>query len=121
MNNPFPDCRGLTKPHFAFCRMYVYVDGRGIELETEKGDWVMPFHEGGMIALADSCCEKPTFDGATIYKDKLLRPRLAAQSRLTNKSTYADVLRSRVVYLNKALQQLSTIQIANPITERRRR
>src|SRR6266487_3107065 len=104
VNNRFTDCSRIAKTHFAFCRMNVYVDRRGIDLEKEERYRILAFHQSGMITLADSCREKSAFNGAAIYKDELLRPCLPAHSCLPDESSYANILRSRAVYLNKPLQ-----------------
>src|SRR6266508_6178877 len=104
MNDGFPDCCRIAKTHFAFCRVNIYIDSCGIEFQKEKGNRILAFHQSGMITLADSCCEKPAFNGTAVYKNELLRPGLSTQSCLTYKSTYANISRRRAIYFNKALQ-----------------
>ena len=51
MNNRFTDCSRIAKTHFAFCRVNVYVDRRGIDFEKEATDRVAPFHQRRVIAF----------------------------------------------------------------------
>src|SRR6266567_1349374 len=109
MNDRLPDCGGITKTHFALCRVNVYVDSRRIEFQKEKGNRILTFHERSMVALTDSRCEKRAFNGAPVYKNQLLRPCLPAQSCLPDKSSCANVEGRCAIYFNKAFQYRNTI------------
>jgi len=84
MDDRLPDCSGITETHFALCRVNVYIDGGWIEIEENKRDRILSFHERGVIAFADSRGNNPAFDRAAVYKDELLRPRLPTQTRLAD-------------------------------------
>src|SRR5438034_6870118 len=104
VNKRFTDCSRIAKTHFTFCRVNVYIDRRGIDFEKEERYRILAFHQSGVITLAECSREKRAFNGAAIYKDKLLRPCLPAQSCLADKSSCANISRRCAVYLNKALQ-----------------
>ena len=71
-----------------------------------------------MVAFADSGSYQAAVNGAAVYKDELLGSGLATHACLPNKTADSNLRRSRAVHGNQALQQVDTIQIADPITER---
>src|SRR4029450_11371525 len=104
MNDRLPDCGGITKTHFALCRVNVYVDSRRIEFQKEKGNRILTFNKRSMVALTDSRRKKRAFNSAAVYKNELLSPRLPAQSCLADKSPYANAPGRCAIYFNKPFQ-----------------
>ena len=84
--------------------MNVYIDCRRIERDKKKRDWILPFHERGVIAFTDRGSDEPALDSATVYENQLLRTRLPAQARLPNEPADLNFPRSVTVKLNQALQ-----------------
>ena len=72
-----PDCTGITKTHFALCRVNVYVDSRGIEFNKEKGNRILTFHQRSMVALADSRREKMRFQWRGRLQKRVAAPSSA--------------------------------------------
>src|SRR5438552_17008215 len=87
LNDRFPNSGWITKTHFAFRRVNIYIDTRRIELEKEERHRVLAFHESRMIAFTDRASNKAAFNRAAIYKNELLRSGLAAQTSLSGKAT----------------------------------
>jgi len=86
MNDRLPNSGWITKTHFAFCRVNIYVNTRRIEFEKEEADRILPFHKSGMVAFADNGRDEAAFNRAPVYKDELLCPGLAAQAGLSDKA-----------------------------------
>src|SRR5437588_9017617 len=99
MNNRLPNSDRVTKTHFAFCRVNIYINTRRIDLEKKERDRILPFHESGMVPFTDSGSDKAAFNRATIYKQELLRPGLAAQAGLPDKATNPNLGRTSARYL----------------------
>src|SRR6056300_1314760 len=72
----------------------VYINGGGIRFEKEKGDWILPFHEGGVIPFAKCPSDDGRLDRATVEKTELLTPVASSHSGRADESTnlYAFVL-----------------------------
>src|SRR5437667_12880980 len=103
-NDLFANSARIAKAYFAFCRVNIYINSRWIHLQKDERDRILPFHESGMVTFAHSGSDKIALDRAAVYKDKLLRLCLAAQTCLSNKATDSTFPRGTAVYLNKALQ-----------------
>src|SRR4051812_7735298 len=82
LDNGFPDRTRIAEPDFAFGRMDVDVNRRGIEINEQERDRELAFHQRGVIALTKRGTQHRTFDGAAIHEDELLPPGLATHPGL---------------------------------------
>src|SRR2546429_647912 len=57
LNDRFSYCCRIAKTHFALCRVNIDVDSRGIELQEEKRNRILAFHQSRMITLSNRSCE----------------------------------------------------------------
>jgi hypothetical protein len=117
-NDRFTHAVRITETHFAFCRVHVYIHRRGIQLKKKERNWVLPFHERGVVAFANRPCDQTAFNRAAIYENELLTAGLSAQTCLADKSADSNLERSSVTDFDQALQQLSAVQIPDAITKR---
>ena len=102
--------------------MHVHVDGGRIEIEKQKGNRKLPFHERGVIPLAQRRGQHCVFNRAPVHEDKLLRPGLPAHARLPDQSANPDVtVPARLVHGEKPIDQLLAVEVANPIQQIRHR
>ena len=69
----------IAKTYLTFCRVNVYVDCGWVEIDKKERDRVLPFHERGVIAFADTVRNEAAFDSAAVHKNELLSARLAAK------------------------------------------
>src|ERR1043166_28593 len=104
LNDCFTHSGRVTKTYFALCRVNIYIDTRRIDLEKKEGNRVLPFHESGMVAFADSGSDEAAFNRAAAYKNELLRSGLATQTGLSNKAADTDLGRMSAGYLDQTLQ-----------------
>src|SRR5919198_1834726 len=87
-NDRFMHAVWVAEPDFAFGRMHVHVDRCGIEMQKEKRDRELAFHERGVIAFAQSGRNERAFHRAAIDKDKLLGAGLAADAGLADEANH---------------------------------
>ena len=65
-NDRVADIVWITETDFAFRWMDIYIDQRRVEIEKQKRDRILPFHQRGVITLAHSCSDEGVFDGAPV-------------------------------------------------------
>jgi hypothetical protein len=102
-NDCFPNCGRIAKTHFALCRVNVHIDNRWIELKKQECNWILSFHESGMIAFTDSGSDEAAVNGAAVYKDELLCSGLATYACLPDKTADLNLRQSRAVHGNQPL------------------
>ena len=100
--------------------MHVHVDSAWIEIEKQKRDRELPFHQRSVIALAQGDREHGVFDSAPVHEHELLGAGLPAHSRLPNQPADPQF---RIVPLHnreKPVNQIFAVKITNPIQQTRR-
>src|SRR3954454_10667297 len=108
-NHRFAHTIGITKTHFAFCRMHIYIDSFGIELNEKERNRILSLHQSCVIAFADSSSDKVAFNRASVYEHELLAATLPAETCLTDKTTDLNFWGGSAVYFNQPLQQFDAI------------
>jgi hypothetical protein len=69
---------GIAKTDFAFCRVHIYIDSRGIELNKKERNRILPFHKSCVVAFADGPGYKIAFNRPPVYEHELLAAGLSA-------------------------------------------
>ena len=99
LNHDFADAARIAKADLAFRRMHIYVDACWIDLEKEKCDRILSFHQRSVIALAQGRVQQWILYRAAIHKSELLIARLPAGPGPPDKSGYANLRRGHRFHL----------------------
>ena len=83
---------GIAKTDFAFCRVHIYIDSAGIELNKKECNRILPFHKSCVVAFADGPGDKIAFNRPAVYEHELLAAGLSAETCLTDKTTDSEFL-----------------------------
>jgi len=75
---------------FAFGWMYVDVNQAGVHFDEQKGDGVLAFHQGCVVALTQGVLQNSAFDGSPIQKDRLQAAVTAAEPGFANEAMEAQ-------------------------------
>ena len=100
---------GIAKTHFAFCRVHIYIDSRGIELNKKERNRILPLHKSRVVAFADGPGDKTAFNRPPVYEHELLAASLSAETCLTDKTTDSNFGRRSAVHFDQALQQFDAV------------
>ena len=100
---------GITKTDFAFCRVHIYVDSRGIELNKKKCNRILPLHKSRVVTLADAARDKIAFNRTSVHEHELLAAALPAKTCLTDKTTDLNFWGGSTVHFNQPLQQFHAV------------